>query len=56
MFLANFSFVVSYLIKIQPAAHLNTLKAHCSQKEKFIKNLPVFITLMFQLVLKKIRW
>ena len=56
MFLANFSFVALHLIKIQPAVHLNTLKAHCSQKEKFIKNLPLSVIPMFQLVLKKIRW
>ena len=54
MFLANFSFVVSHL-KIQRAVNLNTLKAltFCSQKEKFIKNLPAFFILMFQLLLKK---
>ena len=53
MFLANFSFVVSHL-KIQRAINLNTLKAltFCSQKEKFIKNIPAFFILMFQLLLK----
>ena len=48
MFLANFIFVVSYL-KIYPAIHLNTSKGLTSlhSKEKFIKSLLAFVSLMF---------
>ena len=45
MFLANFIFIISQL-KTHPAVHLNTLKAHCNQKEKFIESLLAFVSLI----------